>query len=684
MNLTQITSQVGSTVLNNLPFVQLPKVKKEKGEVSCSAKLVFDLQKIQLYFKFHSRDKTEQELFYFGNNKGASAQIFLVRALKDVRYLLGPALSDLFLELKKFNMQNCELGQILKDLQKAELYVQLDKVKGGYVANDKWREYQGKKVYYDKNKGTFVVSEQVITIERMIRDFEELNPQEKIVVIIPSVVLPDGSELALNEHPDYHLLVRKSMRLEMDDVSKLNKTKLRICHLCRCMMPQVASDKYLAKLSRTGLNKIFTTTTINTAKGIKKTGFDDSYAICQKCYGKLSQGERYIADNLSVRIAGESVFILPEGLQKPFTTYDYFPKIKDAVDFVFKVKDAKKWYDEAEIEAENQFFPGGGYTINLVFYRSDGKSIKVLDTLEDVPPFRIIEIMKFFGTWKDRMREQTKSGMSLGKVYRIIPVRSNKKKEQLDIQRVLDVYKSLLLRQLINPRLLFQYAMESIGKGLSQIHRQKYDIYRNLPYYAKEGADFYLRDTIMNHLVLMQVLQKTDVLLKPIFRKDVVALEQTFQNEKVQESIQRMENFIQEQGFSAEARGLFYLGALLHRVALAQYSKGHKSKPILKKINFQGMKSRDLQRLFLDLTEKLLQYRRMTAFTDALISQHQMYYGHVVASSNAELDELQNVFFLLTGYSYMVSSKVPDANSEEIQAQQGIMSEEEIGQEETE
>ncbi len=686
MNLTQITFQIGSMlpVTDNLPFAQLPKVKKENGEVPCSAKLVFDLKETQLFFKFHSQNKTEQELFYFGNNKAASAQFFLVRASKDIKYLLGTVLSDLFLELKKYSMQNCELGQFLKDLQKAELYIQADKTKEGYLAVDKWREYQGGKVYFDKDNGNFLVSDQVITVEKMIRNFEELNPQEKIVAIIPSVVFPDGSEIALNEHPDYHLLVRKSLQLEMDEFGEVDKKNLRTCHICRRMMPQVASDKYLAKLSRTGLNKIFTTTTVNAARGIKKIGYEDSYAICQKCYRNLSQGERYIAAKLSARIAGESVFILPEGLQQPFSTYDYFPKIKYAVDFVFKAKDAKKWYEDTEIEAEELLFINDGYTINLVFYRSDGKSIKVLDALEDVPPFRIIQIMKYFGIWKDRMREQTKFGMSLGKIYRIIPVRSNKKKEQLDIQRVLDVYKSLLLRQLINTRLLFQYAMEAIDKGLSQIQRQKYDVYRNLPYYAKENGDFYLRETVMNHLVLMQVLQETNVLLKPIFIKDVMAMELTFQNEKVQESIQRMESFIQVQGFSAEARGLFFLGALLHRVALAQYSKGHKSKPILKKINFQGMKPRDMQRLLLELTEKLLQYRRMTAFSDALMSQHQAYYSHVVAGSDAELDELQNVFFLLTGYSYMVGSKVPDANKEELQVQQGIMSEEEIEQEEIE
>lgn len=682
MNLTQITTQIGSTLpeTDNLPFAALPKVKADKGEVPCSAKLVFDLNKNQLYFKFHSRSKTEREIYYFGNNKAASAQIFLVRALKDVKYLLGTVLSDLFLELQRFNMQDCELFQILKELQKAALYIQASKIKKGFLVVNKWCGPQGEQIYFDRDKGVFVVSGNVVAIEKMINDIVELNPREKIVVVVPAVLFQNGLELVLSEHPDYHMLVRKSLKLETEEVKELKQQDLRTCHLCRRLMPQVASNRYLAKLSRTGLNKIFTTTTVNAARDIKKAGYDDSYGVCQQCYGKLSRGERYIADRLSGRIAGESVFVLPEGLLEPFETYENFPKIREAVDFLFKAKDAKKWYEEAVIEAEEQVL-NDAYTINLVFYRTDGNSINVLETIEDVPPFRLVSIMERFGTWKDRMRDQVKGGMSLGKVYRIIPVRSNKKGEQLNVQRVINVYKALLLKQLLHPRLLFQYAMEAIDKGLSQIQRQKQEIYRNLPYYIKESTDFYVSDMVMNYLVLMQVMQETNVLLKPIFQKDVKAMEYTYQNEKVQESINRMEKFVQEQGFNTEARGLFYLGALLHRVALAQYSKGHKNKPILKKINFQGMKPRDMQRLLADLTEKLMQYRRMTAFTDALMNRHQAYYGSVVADNGcAELDELQNVFFLLAGYSYMVGSKVLDATKEEVQAQQSLMSENEIEQ----
>lgn len=679
MNLAQIVSQIGSMLpeTDNLPFIPLPKPKE--GEGSCTVKLIFDLSKKQLYFKFHSRDRTERELYYFGNNKGASTQFFLVRDLKSIKYLLGTALSDLFLELEKYNMQDCELAQILKQLYEAGLYIQAAKRKGGYLSTDKWSVSSGEEVTFDKDKVKFIVSGQEVTAEKMISKTIELNPREKINVVIPAVIFPDGSEVELNAHPDYHKLVLKSLNLDAEGIEQVDQRKLQTCHLCHQALPHVASDKYLAKLSRTGINKIFTTTTINSASGIKKTGYENSYAVCRQCYEKLRRGEGYVAEKLTGRIVGEKVFILPEGLQRPFTSYEFFPRVKNAVDFVFQAKDAKIWYEQAISEAEEQLFTNG-YTINLIFYRTDGTSISILDAFEDVPPLRLMEIMKRFGVWSDRMRSRTNKCMTLGRIYHIIPVRTveiDNKKIQVNIQRVLSVYKALLLKQLFNPRLLFQYAMEAIDKGLSQIHKQKKEIFPNLPFYAKGNEDFYIRDIVMNYLVLMQVLQENNILEKTIFRKDVKVVQQIFQNEKVNQSIQRMEEFLQEQGFSAEAKGLFYLGALLHRVALAQYSKGHTTKPILKKINFQGMKPRDMQRLLAECTEKLLQYQRMTAFSDALTSKHQAYYSSIVAGAPSGLDELQNVFFLLTGYSYMVGSKIPDANKEEEEAQKSLMTEEE-------
>jgi hypothetical protein len=65
--------------------------------------------------------------------------------LKDVKYLLGTTLSDLFLELQKQAMQASEIYKIMELLQEAGLYFQASKTREGFLAEDKWYEFHGRK-----------------------------------------------------------------------------------------------------------------------------------------------------------------------------------------------------------------------------------------------------------------------------------------------------------------------------------------------------------------------------------------------------------------------------------------------------------------------------------------------------------------------------------------------------------
>ncbi len=79
-------------------------------------------------------------------------------------------------------------------------------------------------------------------------------------------------------------------------------------------------------------------------------------------------------------------------------------------------------------------------------------------------------------------------------------------------------------------------------------------------------------------------------------------------DQKKQSSVETMEDFLEQQGFSKEARALFYLGALVNRVALKQAGKGHKTKPVLNKVNYQGMSRRDILRLYEDVWDLIRHY----------------------------------------------------------------------------
>jgi CRISPR-associated protein Csh1 len=94
-------------------------------------------------------------------------------------------------------------------------------------------------------------------------------------------------------------------------------------------------------------------------------------------------------------------------------------------------------------------------------------------------------------------------------------------------------------------------------------------------------------------------------------------------------------------------KAVFYLGRVLSSVAYAQYKKGHESKPVLNKINYNGMDSKAIVRLSLDLAEKVRQYNihRETEWNFSLFRES-------FNEKDWPLSKEQNVFYLMAGYSF--------------------------------
>ena len=99
--------------------------------------------------------------------------------------------------------------------------------------------------------------------------------------------------------------------------------------------------------------------------------------------------------------------------------------------------------------------------------------------------------------------------------------------------------------------------------------------------------------------------------------------------------------------YSEAEKALFYLGRILSSIAYAQYKKGHESKPVLNKLNFNGMDTDAIVRLSLDLREKTRQYNihdktewNFSEFTDSFNEK------------DWPLSKEQNVFYLMAGYSF--------------------------------
>ena len=96
-------------------------------------------------------------------------------------------------------------------------------------------------------------------------------------------------------------------------------------------------------------------------------------------------------------------------------------------------------------------------------------------------------------------------------------------------------------------------------------------------------------------------------------------------------------------------KALFLLGYLIGEVGSAQSSTGHKKKPILDKVNFQGMGVEKLNRLTGDVLEKLRQNNILQYNEDAYSSLKILIDSNIVKWG---LSNQENVFYVLSGYAF--------------------------------
>lgn len=648
MNLPQLTAKIGQAVQEciggNSPLAVLIKNRSYDADKDYMLFMTIDLANQEIRFEepVPVYPEARYDYHYFGNNSAAGRQYFLTREGDSLHYLFKSVWSDLYLVLKKHNMHDSELGSLLHHMNQQQLIV-LGKKKGTGTLN--LLKIKGvKKAEWDpQNEKKIIVNGVSQTCEAFVRHLLQWdNKDSSIALVIPRVVTIDHEVIVLPQHPDYIAVTKKEQNLEPE----INGEDEKFCYICHQKGADVSSD-LTTKFSRSGINKIFGTTTINYAKRINKRYYDDSYAICNACFQNMLFGEKEISAHFSSRLAGERVFVLPEGLLEDLD-YNVLSALKEGTDLLVDKGLAQTVVKQVEIELDR--LNSDAYVIHFFLYRTDGNSVRVLGTINDVPTAHLYRLAEMLGKHVNRFSPYLRS-MSLGTIYRMIPVRINKKKEQLDVQRVLDVYQSLFKQIPLESNVLFGYAAEALEKGFKEIRKKKKSQYLNLALdtYKADQEDRYFRQQITRYLCLLHTCQSLGLLDRKIFHKrGVKIMNVTGMASQVQEA----EKFLEEQGFEAIPRALFYLGLLLRSVAQVQYKKNHKTKPILNKIYFQGMSPNEVVHLYLDVIEKLKQYSQLTMLNEQYMKAFNHYFGPLNKERETTLTDQERIFYILAGYSF--------------------------------
>lgn len=646
---------------NNLVIAKLIKdvkfkaadLKKQKINVF----LDLDLDEGKIKFQIIDyKDNSSKTYNYCGNNSSAGSQFFLVRDIDSLKYYWQDRMKKgVFMNLIHA-LGNGELKEMLQEGEKKELF----SARG--LCFDKMELLSGapEKYEFDYEENSIVVENsdtgerEKISSEKFIKQILDMGHNVKIGLVIPRI-LKNGQACIISTHEDY-----------LDHITKIygggDSGKLGVCHICSKEKANINSEKY-KKFSRNGIGKVFVTTQVNYAPYFRKVDHQKNYSICIECYEEFTQGEIEVLKKFGLRIANEDCVLLFEGLDKKINPA-YLPEIKNNIELVFNPKNSQEWamQFQRELKKRQQIEL---YQFNMVFYKTDGKSTAIKKAIENISFIRFDQVIRAFDTGGMRLGDFLKN-FTLGHIYTLVPVNKDKKGKQVNIHRLLDLYSAIIKGQPIEKKYIFELYGEGIGRLVNELRASKIRNYENIISYRPKvpgkttsfELDKNIKEYTFKYLAFIHSLKELKLLDKEVMKltKENVVINEEEDLNQVVDFIAERERFLEEQGFSSAAKGLFYMGALLYEIGNAQYRQKHKNKPILDKIDYQGMDDKAVLALYTqDILEKLRQYAKHvnSYYCEAYKKMLHQYLG--IYDNLKGLSHQETVFYLMAGYSYSVS-----------------------------
>jgi len=126
-----------------------------------------------------------------------------------------------------------------------------------------------------------------------------------------------------------------------------------------------------------------------------------------------------------------------------------------------------------------------------------------------------------------------------------------------------------------------------------------------------------------------------------------------------------IKEYIKVAKYGEQETAMFLLGYLIAEVANAQYKENLSRKPILDKIAYQGMNKNKIIMLTTEIFEKLRQYK-VLGYNEGVFAQFKMLLDKNI--SDWKLNDVMNVFYILSGYSYRTYKVLTKSSKMEVDA----------------
>jgi CRISPR-associated protein Csh1 len=388
------------------------------------------------------------------------------------------------------------------------------------------------------------------------------------------------------------------------------------------------------------LNAMFVTTTINFASNFNNKHYHKNYQLSEKSIKYLDRASSYLINNLYFKIAGLGHMIVPEFLSFSNVNYeDALDNIYKRNDLLFNLKNFDEFTTSLQDEAEDQ-----PYWLNYVTIDSDGNYFKASNLIKDVSEPYLLKIMRNITHINEELSAHLgRYVFNFYTLYGYIPIRDNTNRNF-----ALEMFGDLFQQRFIERNNIFKFFIQYlICQKSGQFTRGKHNSYPNIQ--QKSSFDFAIQNAVTMYSAFIKLVDQLNLLKTNNHMETKQSNEDQFQSHKINETIV---SFFKKMHYTESQISLFYLGRVLNTIAYAQYQKGHTSKPIMNKINYNGMDRDDIRRLRIDLEEKAKQYDILNK-TEFNFSRFTDFFDY----NNWNMNPEEAVFFILSGYSFFLNKE---------------------------
>lgn len=452
----------------------------------------------------------------------------------------------------------------------------------------------------------------------------------------------DGTPIAFSDW--YKKLIEDSFKEVLSD----NKNVDLCCSYCG------STKGCTSDLSKMSI-KYYTTNQVIFANNFDRKNYDKNMVLCKSCKDKLYAGENFIQNNMRGRISKLDVYIIPHII---YSSYDFrredmfrlSEKLNQTVNMSNNIVNLERYKNE--LKALNLVSGEGNcYLINLVFYKKMNQATKILKLVKDIDPGVFERIgksinestklfEKCFAPWITNRKFQ--KGLNL--VYYMTPVKLSQK-SPVQYQSVLSIYEALFYGRILSGREIIS------------------NIVRCLKINWFEQGDYNVSASDSKNYIDFKI---ADGLFYMMFMENMGNIERGEPMDTLSLNIkENYKNFINDMGYDEQKAALFLLGCLVGAVGRKQNSRdadnkqdGNKStgtyKPVLNKLNFNGMNFAKVKRLSNHIFEKLRQ-EKILMYYEAIFSVHKTLLG--INEDRWKYNKDENLYYILSGYAFETMKK---------------------------